>query len=271
MKLFRGIVSAAATLSTVLLGSGLLAAAPAQAASITLSDANCTAGVINGTSFSASTNDVVTITGNFTGCQRLQVGTRLVTSASDIVATGSGVGTPTSDGIFYVLEATTFTNIQITFTNTNSNIAGFGLGASNSSNPDYGSRRTQWGVNYTGTGGGGGSSSSIAAEPQIVEISLTPEDGTTCRNSSQPGTAGTWISLPGADDCTPPASKAGATLLGWATSPNFPVAIAKRQVDKGWGAYETFNDDGQLTGVFIPAGGATFLSGSGKLYTIWSE
>jgi hypothetical protein len=59
-------------------------------------------------------------------------------------------------------------------------------------------------------------------------------------------------------------------LLGWATSPNFPVEIAKRQVDNGWGAYETFNADGQLTGVFIPAGGATFLSTSGNLFPIWS-
>ena len=59
-------------------------------------------------------------------------------------------------------------------------------------------------------------------------------------------------------------------MLGWATSPNFPVEIAKRQVDNGWGAYETFNADGQLTGVFIPAGGATFLSTSGNLFPIWS-
>jgi hypothetical protein len=101
-------------------------------------------------------------------------------------------------------------------------------------------------------------------------LSLNPQDGTTCTNSSESGTGGTWITLPGASDCTPPASKPGATLLGWATSPDFPVEIAQRQVDNGWGAYETFNADGQLTGVFIPAGGATFLSGSGNLFPIWS-
>jgi hypothetical protein len=77
--------------------------------------------------------------------------------------------------------------------------------------------------------------------------------------------------LPEANDCTPPASKPNANLLGWATSPNFPVSIAKRQVDNGWGAYETFNDAGQLSGVFIPAGGATLISAAGKLYAIWSE
>lgn len=121
------------------------------------------------------------------------------------------------------------------------------------------------------TGGGGGSSSAPAATPQTFELSLTPTDGTTCTNSSQSGSAGTWVNLPAANDCTPPASKPNANLLGWATSPDFPVPIAKRQVDNGWGAYETFNADGQLTGVFIPAGGATFLSAAGKLYAIWNE
>jgi hypothetical protein len=120
-------------------------------------------------------------------------------------------------------------------------------------------------------GGEGGMSSTPTAAPQIFELSLAPEDGTVCSKSSEAGTFGTWLALPGANDCTPPAIKPNAKLLGWATSPDFPVAIAKRQVDNGWGAYETFNDSGRLTGVFIPAGKAAFLSGPGKLYTIWSE
>jgi hypothetical protein len=128
------------------------------------------------------------------------------------------------------------------------------------------------GSNVTLTiGSGGGSSDASSPAPQTFELSLNPQDGTSCTNSSESGTAGTWITLPGASDCTRPASKPGAILLGWATSPNFPVDIAKRQVDNGWGAYEIFNDEGQLTAVFIPAGGATLLSGPGKLYTIWSE
>lgn len=118
--------------------------------------------------------------------------------------------------------------------------------------------------------GGGGSSSASPNSTQTFEISITPTDGTTCSNTSLSGTAGTWISLPAVSDCTPPPTKPGATLLGWATDPNFPAAIAQRQVDNGWGADETFNADGQLTGVFIPAGGATFLSAVGKLYPIWS-
>jgi hypothetical protein len=100
---------------------------------------------------------------------------------------------------------------------------------------------------------------------------LTPSDGAACSSSSQSGSGGTWVTLPGANDCTPSSAKNGARLLGWATTPDFPVAIAKRQVDNGWGAYETFNSDGQLSGVFIPAGGATFLSAAERLYTIWSD
>jgi hypothetical protein len=106
--------------------------------------------------------------------------------------------------------------------------------------------------------------------PETFELSLIPTDGTTCTKTSESGPQGAWMTLPSANDCTPPASKPGATLLGWATSPNFPVDIAQRQVDNGWGAYETFNADGQLTGVFIPAGGATLLSASGNLFPIWS-
>lgn len=51
----------------------------------------------------------------------------------------------------------------------------------------------------------------------------------------------------------------------------FPSATAQRQVANGWGAYETFNDNGQLTGVFIPAGGYTAVTGDTNLYPIWSE
>lgn len=149
-----------------------MAAAPAHAAAITVTDADCTAGVVNGASFSASTGDVVTITSNLSGCVTLKVGTRLVTSASDIVATGTGVGTPTSNGFEYVLTATSFTSIQITFTNTTSNLAGFGLGADDNASPGYGVRRTQWAINYTGSGGGGsstGSSSTSSAPSPIVQ------------------------------------------------------------------------------------------------------
>jgi len=37
--------------------------------------------------------------------------------------------------------------------------------------------------------------------------------------------------------------------------PDFPQAIAQRQTENGWGAYEIFNANGALISVFIPAGG----------------
>jgi len=93
--------------------------------------------------------------------------------------------------------------------------------------------------------------------------------------TSSPLTAsGPWMQLPSADECsaTPRAGAEGdPTLLGWATNPNLPVEIAERQVANGWGAYETFSDDGQLTGVFIPAGGYAAVTGDTNLYPIWSE
>ena len=125
------------------------------------------------------------------------------------------------------------------------------------------------------TSGGGGSSSSSSSSTPTVETLNVEVSGsdTTCTGGNPSANFGSWLTLPSADECTQTGPKAnpGAKLLGWATNPNFPQAIAQRQVDNGWGAYETFNEDGQLTGVFIPAGGATFVSGSNNLYPIWSS
>jgi hypothetical protein len=135
----------------------------------------------------------------------------------------------------------------------------------------YDSAQSSVTITVSSSGGGAGSASEIAAPAPPVNIELTPTDGTTCTNSAQSGTAGGWLNLPSANDCTPPAAKAGATLLGWATTPDFPVAIAQRQVNNGWGAYESYNDAGQITAVFIPAGQAIFLSGANTLYAIWNQ
>ena len=50
-----------------------------------------------------------------------------------------------------------------------------------------------------------------------------------------------------------------------------PVDIPQRQVENSWGAYEIFNDSGQITAVFIPADGATSVTGQGNLYAIWKQ
>jgi len=104
-----------------------------------------------------------------------------------------------------------------------------------------------------------------------VELSWAVSGGALCRSRDTPAQMGTWIRVPASDDCTPPTSAPEASLLGWATDPDFPVDIAQRQVDNGWGAYETFNDDGQLTGVFIPAGGSTLVTNDTNLHPIGSQ
>jgi len=116
-------------------------------------------------------------------------------------------------------------------------------------------------------------SSSATSQSTVPEftINLITSDGAQCTQRDVSAPRGLWVELPAAADCSPPTSQPTATLLGWATNADFPVDIAQRQVNNGWGAYQTFNDDGKLTGVFIPAGGATFVSNSTNLYPIWSE
>jgi hypothetical protein len=258
VKLRQKIIAATASLALALMGVTMVTPAHAAVSSVTVAD--CDAATLNSQTFNVPDGDNLQI--NFTTCAGLTI-------AGTFSGTFNSGWSNGIDTFGYDSTPRSFSGFGIPAPNTPLSAGSTVIYFRNTNTSGSGNADGSFTI-VVGSGGGG-SSSSAAAEPQIVEISLTPEDGTTCRHSSQPGTAGTWMSLPGADDCTPPASKAGATLLGWATSPNFPVAIAKRQVDNGWGAYETFNDEGQLTGVFIPAGGATFLSGAGKLYTIWSE
>jgi len=110
-----------------------------------------------------------------------------------------------------------------------------------------------------------GSSSPPATQTET--LNLDNDSGVTCANSTVTGTRGQWVTMPGLDDCTV-TGQADARVLGWATRGNFPVDIARRQVENGWGAYEWINDEGKVFGVFIPAGGATFLSNSNRLYPI---
>jgi hypothetical protein len=126
----------------------------------------------------------------------------------------------------------------------------------------------------TCTGGGGNGSGGLdaSAASQVFSVTLMQSlpSGVTCSSQKVDGVSGSWVQLPDAQDCTTTSAN-GPALLGWATNPDFPVATAQRQVDNGWGAYETFNNDGQLTGVFIPAGGYTLLSNDTNLYPIWSS
>ncbi len=122
-----------------------------------------------------------------------------------------------------------------------------------------------------GGGGGGGSSSSTSATPAVETLSLSiAASGATCTGGNPSGTSGSWLTLPGADQCSQsgPTAKAGSKLLGWATSANFPIARAQAQIDKKWGVIDEVIDGQRM--IFIPGGMATFVSGSNDLFPIWS-
>lgn len=108
--------------------------------------------------------------------------------------------------------------------------------------------------------------------PRTVSIRFALPTGVSCSFDAVAASTGAWMQLPGAQDCTmTTTANTQPTLLGWATDPEFPIDLAERQVTNGWGAYETFNNDGQLSAVFIPAGGYTVLTNDTNLYPIWSS
>ena len=101
-------------------------------------------------------------------------------------------------------------------------------------------------------------------------VDLTVGNSAVCAVTEWSGYTGTWTTL--STVCAKPAGvPAGAVLLGWATTVDFPVAIAQRQSDNKWGTYEIRDADGVLVAVFIPAGWETFISGENTLYPIWSK
>jgi len=111
--------------------------------------------------------------------------------------------------------------------------------------------------------------------PVVRTVSFVLPEGMSCTSRNTLDREGGWLTLPSAGDCTwdrnateGPGSRA---LLGWATTQDFPVPIAQRQVDNGWGAYELTNSDGRMTAVFIPAGGATAITADTRLFPIFSN
>jgi DNA-binding beta-propeller fold protein YncE len=117
-----------------------------------------------------------------------------------------------------------------------------------------------------GSAGGGGS-----AAPQVVSVDLDLEAAELPASSSQSATIGSWYQLPVSADVVGVGENAGKTFLGVATREDFPVAIAQRQVDNGWGVYEIYDADGRLESVFIPAGKSLHLTATPRLHAIWSQ
>ena len=115
--------------------------------------------------------------------------------------------------------------------------------------------------------------SSPTPTQRSMALDFTLPSDVRCNFTAVEASQGSWVQVPSASDCTISgrATESVPTLLGWATDADFPVAIAQRQVDNGWGAYETKDEAGQLTGVFIPAGGYTSVTSDTNLHPIWSD
>jgi hypothetical protein len=235
------------TLAPFILASTLavsaLVAAPASAAALTPVSVTCDGSnlVLSSNNIGARLFDTIAVT-NSTGGDLSQSGLNNLTATIPGLMTNGQTGTYTVRGL---PGSTTFT----------------GTGPCNASSVTL----------SLVSGGGGGPSTASARAPQTFVLSFVSSSGATCAISSESGTGGTWITLPSAGDCTPPAGKENAKLLGWATTPSFPVAVAQTQVNNGWGTFEGYNSDGQLVSVFIPAGRAAYLSGNNTLYAIWSS
>ena len=116
------------------------------------------------------------------------------------------------------------------------------------------------------TSSGGGS-----AAPQVVSVDLDLEAAELPASWSPSATLGSWYQLPASADVVGVGENAGKNFLGVATSEDFPVAIAQRQVDNGWGVYEIYDADGRLASVFIPAGKSLHLTAVPRLHAIWSQ
>ena len=123
----------------------------------------------------------------------------------------------------------------------------------------------------TGTSSSDPCVTSNSLPSNVYTLTLEPAEGSICTVASVSGLVNTWVSLPPATSCRPVDENSQAVLLGWATARGFPVEIAQRQVDLGWGAYEFKNESGTITNIFIPSDGSAFIVAPDRLYAVWSE
>jgi hypothetical protein len=85
-----------------------------------------------------------------------------------------------------------------------------------------------------------------------VNLGLSAEDGSVTSSWTAPTVVGTWKQLPESTNVVGAGDNLGKVFPGVATTEDFPVEIAQRQVDNGLGAYEIYSDYGRLSSVFIP-------------------
>lgn len=252
-------------MAAVVAAGGLLSAAPAHAATINVTDADCTSGsgATTGTAINADPGDVLVFT-NLSDCHSSLVPKSLVTDRTSIDADASGgVNDSGSSAFSWIIATNTssnpFTKLEVTV-----------AGRSGTIILARGGDSTSWDVSISGSTPS--PSPGPVSQPAPVEVSLSLDlatsDASCTEGSAATGVAGAWLTLPGADDCSS-VTNPDANLLGWSTSANFPVELAQSQVDKGWGAIDDTFDGVRM--IFIPAGQATFVSGPNSLHPIWAS
>ena len=114
-----------------------------------------------------------------------------------------------------------------------------------------------------------GTGSSAAPAPVVVALVL--DNGLACTTSADSNPTDNWIQLPRADQCTfmgRSETETSPQLLGWSNTADFPIDIATRQVENGWGAYEIDNGPDTRTSIFIPAGGHVQVTDGARLFPI---
>ena len=114
----------------------------------------------------------------------------------------------------------------------------------------------------------GSGSQSVA--PQRVNVDIGLGAGEIPASWSGETTIGSWFSLPASSEVSGTGENAGKKFLGVATSEDFPVEIAQRQIDNRWGVYEIYGDDGSLLSAFIPAGYSVHITAAPRVFAIWS-
>ena len=126
-------------------------------------------------------------------------------------------------------------------------------------------------ITYSTSGPPPPSTVSSAAGSTGLTLTFASDSRIRCFPHSVSSEVSSWVRVPSRVQCTITAESSSPILLGWATTQDFPVSLAQRQVDNGWGAYELTDSGGQLTSVFIPAGGSAYLYVSNTVYPILSS
>ena len=110
--------------------------------------------------------------------------------------------------------------------------------------------------------------SSTSSTDPIFGFSFGDTSGAPCSRESA-ARVGSWVTLPESVSCTPPTNRQSVQFLGWATTPNFPVEIARRQAVNNWGVYELIGENQRVEAVYIPLGKAARIAAPVNFYPIW--